>query len=88
MALESQISSEVIDNEQPDDRVTHLPKSAQEVYSLLCTNGALKPREIGNYTSLSNRTIRYALKILVDENKVRRVPDLHDLRSHFYCPVN
>ncbi|MFX0013286.1 MAG: HTH domain-containing protein [Promethearchaeota archaeon] len=52
---------------------------------MLCANGALKPREIGLYTSLSNRTIRYALKILVDDDKVRRVPDLHDLRSHFYA---
>jgi hypothetical protein len=81
-------SNKVIDSEQPEQadlRVTHLPKSAQEVFSLLLANGALKPREIGNYTDLSNRTIRYALKILVDDNKVRRVPDLHDLRSHFYA---
>lgn len=76
--------NEVIDSEQPNDKVTQLPKSAQEVYSLLCTNGALKPREIGNHTTLSNRTIRYALKILVDDMLVRRVPDLTDLRSHFY----
>lgn len=67
------------------NNVENLPKSAQEVYVLLCNNGALKPREIGLYTSLSNRTIRYALKILVDENVIRRVPDLHDLRSHFYA---
>ncbi len=67
------------------DNVERLPKSAQEVYVLLCDNGALKPREIGLYTSLSNRTIRYALKILVDEHVIRRVPDLHDLRSHFYA---
>ncbi len=64
--------------------LTHLPKSAQEVYSLLRSNGALKPGEIGNFTTLSNRTIRYALKILVDDLLVKRVPDLHDLRSHFY----
>jgi DNA-binding MarR family transcriptional regulator len=67
------------------DKVENLPKSAQEVYLLLCDNGALKPREIGLYTSLSNRTIRYALKILVDKHVIRRVPDLHDLRSHFYA---
>lgn len=78
-------SSEAIDSDHPADKVTHLPKSAQEVYSLLCTNGALKPREIGLHTTLSNRTIRYALKILIDSDKVRRVPDLHDLRSHFYA---
>ena len=68
-----------------DERVTKLPKSAREIYQLLQTNGALKPREIGLYTSLSHRTIRYGLKILVDENMARRVPDLHDLRTHFYA---
>lgn len=78
-------TNESIDRDHPADKVTHLPKSAQEVYSLLCTNGALKPREIGLHTTLSNRTIRYALKILIDNDKVRRVPDLHDLRSHFYA---
>lgn len=77
-------SNEVIESNQPDDKVRQLPKSAQEVYSLLLTNGALKPREIGNYTTLSNRTIRYALRILVDDMLVKRIPDLHDLRSHFY----
>ncbi len=80
--------SDIIESEQPiedDGKITQLPKSAQEVYSLLCANGALKPREIGSYTALSNRTIRYALKILVDDMLVRRVPDLHDLRSHYYA---
>lgn len=81
-------SNKVVESDPPnedDTQVTHLPKSAQEVFLLLQANGALKPREIGNYTDLSNRTIRYALKILVDDNKVRRVPDLTDLRSHFYA---
>ncbi|MFX1516572.1 MAG: hypothetical protein ACFFC6_09705 [Promethearchaeota archaeon] len=81
-------SNKVVESEQPNEdniQVTHLPKSAQEVFFLLQINGALKPREIGKYTDLSNRTIRYALRILMDDNKVRRVPDLSDLRSHFYA---
>ena len=65
-----------------NEKITRLPKSAREIYQLLQTNGALKPREIGLYTSLSHRTIRYGLKILVDENMARRV---HDLRTHFYA---
>ncbi|MHA1225450.1 MAG: hypothetical protein ACTSPV_01765 [Candidatus Hodarchaeales archaeon] len=62
----------------------NLPKSAREIYGVLKDNGALKPQEIGSYTTLSNRTIRYALKILIDEQFVQRIPDLHDLRSHYY----
>jgi hypothetical protein len=65
--------------------VAKLPKSAREIYQLLQTNGALKPKEIGLYTTLSHRTIRYGLKILVDEGLSRRIPDLHDLRTHFYA---
>lgn len=71
-------------HEADEIRITQLPKSAREVYSLLKTNGALKPQEIGNHTTLSNRTVRYALKILIEGALVRRVPDLRDLRSHFY----
>ncbi|MHA2224656.1 MAG: hypothetical protein ACXAC8_05605 [Candidatus Hodarchaeales archaeon] len=77
-------SHEIMDSNNPAAKVSHLPKSAREIYSLLSINGMLKPREIGSHTSLSNRTIRYALKILVDDMLIRRVPDLHDLRSHFY----
>ena len=56
-----------------------------EIARLLQDNGALKPRQIGLYTTLSNRTIRYGLKILCDGNLVRRIPDLQDLRTHFYA---
>ena len=61
-----------------------LPKSAREILDILQTQGALKPRQIREFTSLSNRTIRYALKILVDDAIIRRIPDLNDLRTHFY----
>ena len=67
-----------------DSEVNHLPKSAREIFRVLKQNGALKPQEIGSYTTLSHRTIRYALKILLEHDYIQRVPDLHDLRSHFY----
>ena len=70
---------------EEETNITQLPKSAREIYRLLQDNGALKPRQIGLYTTLSNRTIRYGLKILCDGNLVRRIPDLQDLRTHFYA---
>ncbi|MHA1976664.1 MAG: hypothetical protein ACW98F_14815 [Candidatus Hodarchaeales archaeon] len=84
-AIESKTSVSDLHLGGNDERVAKLPKSAREIYSLLQTNGALKPREIGLYTTLSHRTIRYGLKILVDEGLTKRVPDLHDLRTHFYA---
>ena len=83
-AIESNTERRDIFHDQ-EDRFTQLPKSAREIYLLLQNNGALKPREIGLYTTLSNRTIRYGLKILIDDNLVRRIPDLQDLRTHFYA---
>ncbi|WP_455141202.1 MarR family transcriptional regulator [Candidatus Hodarchaeum mangrovi] len=82
MAITEQ--SNQIGTEEFEHVVNHLPKSAREIFRVLKQNGALKPQEIGSYTTLSHRTIRYALKILVDHEYIQRVPDLHDLRSHFY----
>jgi len=76
--------SNQLGTEEFDHAVNNLPKSAREIFRVLKQNGALKPQEIGSYTTLSHRTIRYALKILVDHEYIQRVPDLHDLRSHFY----
>ncbi|MCK4849539.1 MAG: hypothetical protein KAT16_10955 [Candidatus Heimdallarchaeota archaeon] len=84
-AIESKPEVSVMNFDEHSEKLASLPKSAREIYSLLNTNGALKPREITSYTSLSNRTIRYGLKILVDSGFCRRVPDLQDLRTHFYA---
>jgi len=81
----NELNEELSNNDENMINVDHLPKSAREIYFVLRENGALKPQEIGNHTTLSNRTIRYALKILVDDMLIRRVPDLHDLRTHFYA---
>ncbi|MHA1206912.1 MAG: hypothetical protein ACTSSO_05000 [Candidatus Hodarchaeales archaeon] len=84
-AIESKSEFSEINFVELSEKLATLPKSAREIYSLLTNNGALKPREITSYTSLSNRTIRYGLKILVDSGFCRRVPDLQDLRTHFYA---
>ena len=84
-AIESKSEFSDINFVELSEKLATLPKSAREIYSLLTNNGALKPREITSYTSLSNRTIRYGLKILVDGGFCRRVPDLQDLRTHFYA---
>ena len=84
-AIESKSKYSDINFHELSEKLAILPKSAREIYNLLTTNGALKPREITSHTSLSSRTIRYGLKILVDRGFCRRVPDLQDLRTHFYA---
>lgn len=60
-----------------------LNPSAQEVYRLLL-HRQLKVGEIQERTSYSPRTIRQAINKLVKLRLIRQLPDLHDLRSHYY----
>ena len=69
-------------------KLQDLPKSAQETWKILASNGPMKPRDIANETELSGRTVRYALNKLVNAKLVAKVPDLHDLRSHYYRVAN
>lgn len=46
--------------------------------------GRLKPQDLSEKTNLSARTVRYALQRLRAKELVKRVPDLSDLRSHYY----
>lgn len=64
--------------------ITRFPKSARKIYRTLETEGAMKPGIIIQRTELSARTVRYALKKLVDHKVIGRFPDLADLRSHYY----
>ncbi|MHA1166779.1 MAG: MarR family transcriptional regulator [Candidatus Hodarchaeales archaeon] len=69
-------------NDQVD--ISRFPKSARKIYRTLKTEGAMKPGIIIQKTELSARTVRYALKKLVDNKVIGRFPDLEDLRSHYY----
>ncbi|MFX0061343.1 MAG: MarR family transcriptional regulator [Candidatus Hermodarchaeota archaeon] len=61
-----------------------MSKSIQIIYSTLVMYGMLKPQQISEKTNLSARTVRYALQRLRAKELVKRVPDLSDLRSHYY----
>ncbi|MHA2298828.1 MAG: hypothetical protein ACXADA_22565 [Candidatus Hodarchaeales archaeon] len=58
--------------------------SVQRVYSLLRFGRMMKVGQIEDETSYSDRTVRKALAKLRKLNLIRKVPDMHDLRSHFY----
>ncbi|MFX1251212.1 MAG: MarR family transcriptional regulator [Promethearchaeota archaeon] len=61
-----------------------MSKSIQMIYSTLAMYGKLKPQQLSEKTNLSARTVRYALQRLRAKELVKRVPDLSDLRSHYY----
>lgn len=65
-----------------------LPPSAVEVLSILRREGPLTPKDLFGRTSLAPRTVRYALKVLLDSKLVKKVPNLHDLRQNLYVALD
>jgi len=61
-----------------------MSESVQSVYRALGTGGPLKVSEIQQKAQLSPRTIRSALARLRRQDLIIQVPDLSDLRSHYY----
>ena len=63
--------------------IQSLNKSVQEIYKTISGN-SIKVREIEKRTTYSPRTVRHALRTLLDMNLISQIPDLTDLRSHYY----
>lgn len=61
-----------------------LPPSALEVLSVLRREGPLTQKDLFEKTDLAPRTVRYALKVLLEYKLVKKIPNLHDLRQNFY----
>lgn len=64
--------------------IEDLPPSVKFIYKMLEMHGSLTMRELVNLTSLSARTVRYALKTLLEKGLVERVTNLRDARIHIY----
>ncbi len=56
------------------------------VLEILGENGSIgaTSKEIQNRVSFASRTVRYALKILLNQDLIRRVPCLQDMRQSKY----
>ncbi len=61
-----------------------IPPSAKVVYDLLEQNGPLTAKDILRQCNLAPRTVRYALKKLLDARMIRRLPNLSDMRQNVY----
>ncbi len=60
------------------------PPSASKIVSVIETKGPMTSKEIVESTKLAPRTVRYALKRLVADGVVARVPNLTDLRQTLF----
>jgi DNA-binding MarR family transcriptional regulator len=61
-----------------------IPPSAKVVYDLLQKNGPLTAKDILRQCNLAPRTVRYALKKLLDARMIKRLPNLSDMRQNVY----
>ncbi len=61
-----------------------IPPSAKVVYDLLKKNGPLTAKDILRQCNLAPRTVRYALKKLLDSRMIKRLPNLNDMRQNVY----
>lgn len=64
-----------------------LPPSALEVLNILKREGPLTPKDLFERTSFAPRTVRYALRVLLDNKLVKKVPNLQDLRQNVYVAL-
>ena len=60
------------------------PPSASKIIRVIENNGPMTSKDIVENTNLAPRTVRYALKRLVAEGVVARVPNLTDLRQTLF----
>ncbi len=60
------------------------PPSASKIIHVIESNGPMTSKDIVKNTNLAPRTVRYALKRLVAEGVVARVPNLTDLRQTLF----
>ncbi|MFX1449398.1 MAG: winged helix-turn-helix transcriptional regulator [Promethearchaeota archaeon] len=61
-----------------------LSPSIQQIYYILKQNGAQTPKEISAQTSYAPRTLRYALKRLLELHLIKKAPNFDDLRQNYY----
>ena len=61
-----------------------LPPSAKFVYKMLEIEGPMTVKDLALKTLLPERTVRYALNILMDRGLVEKVVDPRDPRRHIY----
>ena len=66
----------------------NIPPSAKTVYDLIRENGPITAKDIQNGCKLAPRTVRYALKILLDAQLIQRLPNLRDMRQNIYRTTN
>ncbi|MFX0206213.1 MAG: winged helix-turn-helix domain-containing protein [Candidatus Hodarchaeota archaeon] len=64
-----------------------MPPSVQKVYRTLQAGKRMHVGDIESKTKYSPRTVRQALRQLKKAQLVTQIPDMYDMRRHYYVAV-
>lgn len=59
-------------------------ESARQIYTIISLNTDIQVKEIIGLVDYSARTVRQAIKILLNLGLIKQIPSLQDCRSHYY----
>ncbi len=65
-------------------RAGRTPRSTFAILSTLIVEGPMCPKELSIKLDMAPRTVSFALKQLLSEKILRRIPNLHDMRRPKY----
>lgn len=65
-----------------------LTRSQKKVLSVLTIHGCLLSTRIPELTQLAPRTVNFAIRELLKRNLIKRIPNLMDMRTVYYAPVD
>jgi len=69
----------------PVNILLNLPPSALAIYRIIDSKKKVEICEIEKSAHYSQRTVRNALRILHNTNLIIRIPNIHDMRRHYYA---
>ncbi len=64
-----------------------MPPSVRKVYRTLKSGKRMHVGEIESKTRYSPRTVRQALRHLKNAGLVTQIPDMYDMRRHYYTAI-
>ena len=59
-------------------------ESARVIYNIISTNSDIKVKTLIEMVPYSSRTVRQAIRILLNLGLIKQIPSLEDCRSHYY----
>lgn len=62
-------------------------ESVREIYGIIYENGLTSAKILIQKSTYSARTVRYALKVLLDLKLIDKIPDLEDFRKSNYLII-